>query len=239
MFSIISVYNNKKTLNDYLLKSLKKQNTNYELILVDNSGGRFKSMAKALNFAAKKTKKQSKYIMFVHQDIDFCSGDWLEKAEKILDSILNLGIAGIAGMSNKGENNKERGRNIIEHGKSKELWSWGNIIKKPEEVQTLDECLFIIPRSVFNKLKFDEETCDNWHLYGVDYCLSIKNYNLGAYAIPMFVYHESSGYSMSPEYYITLKKIIKKHKKKYQSIYTTTGDWNTFLPLALQRLIKK
>ena len=36
MMSIVCVYNNKTILEEYLLKSLKKQTSKYELILVDN-----------------------------------------------------------------------------------------------------------------------------------------------------------------------------------------------------------
>ncbi len=73
MFSIISVYHNKETLEEDLLKGLKNQTTNYELILIDNTKGQFKSAARALNYGAKQIKSQSKYIMFVHQDVDLCS----------------------------------------------------------------------------------------------------------------------------------------------------------------------
>ena len=54
--------------------------------------------------------------MFVHQDIDLLSDGWLEDAERWLDVIPNLGIAGVAGMSEFGYTNEERGRNIIKHG---------------------------------------------------------------------------------------------------------------------------
>jgi hypothetical protein len=89
------VYNNKTILEDCLLKSLHVQTTEYELILVDNTEGRFKSASKALNFGAGNAK--GKYVMFVHQDIDLCSNSWFNDIEKMLDSITNLGIAGVAG----------------------------------------------------------------------------------------------------------------------------------------------
>lgn len=249
MFSIISVYHNKEILKKYLLKSLQNQSTDYELILVDNTKGQFKSVTEALNYGAKQIKGQSKYIMFVHPDVDLCSNTWLKDAEKILDSIPNLGIAGVAGMSEKGDSNKKRGRNIIKHKEPAVIWSWGNPIKKPEEVQTLDECLLIIPKSIFDILRFDEKTCDNyWHLYAVDYCLSCKKLGFNVYVIPMFIYHRSTstftksyfqrilllGWS-SKEYYQTLKKVLRKHKN-YKKIYTTCGDYSTSYPLILQRI---
>lgn len=238
MLSIISVYHKKEILEEFLLKSLKTQSVKFELITVDNTTGRFKSVTEALNYGIKQIKHDSQYIMFIHPDVDLCSARWLEDAEKILDSIPNLGIAGVAGMSEKGGSNQERGRNIIKHGIPPIVWPWGNSIKKPKRVQTVDECLMIIPKPLFNKLQFDKEVCDNLHLYAVDWCLSIKRLGFDVYVIPMFIYHRSAGYSMSKEYYLTLKKVLKKHKKHYKHIYTTMGDWSTLYPIILQRLVK-
>jgi len=252
MFSIISVYHNKEILERYLLKSLESQSANYELILIDNTKMQFKSIAEALNYGARQIKSQSKYIMFVHPDVDLCTNTWLENAEKILDSLPNLGTTGVAGMSEEGGSNKERGRNIIKHNNPPIIWPWGNPIKKPEPVQTLDECLLIIPKSVFNILQFDEKTCDDWHLYAVDYCLSCKRLGFEAYAIPMFIYHRSASLSkyrkskiqilkslgpLPESYYQTLEKLLKKHKNYFRRIYTTCGDWSTSYPLILQRIL--
>lgn len=228
MISVVCVYNNEKILEDCLLKGLKNQTVKFELIDLDNTNGKFKSAAEALNHGGKQAK--GKYIMFVHQDVDLSSNSWLEEVEKMLDSLQNLGIAGVAG---KSENKKGVITNIKD-GTPPKLT--GKIqIKSPTKVQTLDECLVIIPRSVFNMFQFDENVCDNWHLYAVDYCLSIKRLGFDAYVIPMFVYHRSAGYSFSEKYYLTLQKVLKKHKKHYKEIYTTMGDWSTLYPLRIQR----
>jgi len=234
-FSIICVYNNKKILEKYLLSSLKKQTEKYQLVLLDNTKNRFKSAAEALNYGAKKAK--GKYLMFVHQDVELQGKDWLKKAENSLSAISDLGIAGVAGMSECGEDNLKRGRNIIWHGNPPAKWSWGNKIDKPERVQTLDECLLTIPKSVFKLYQFDEKTCHDWHLYGADYCLSIRQKNLYAYVIPIEILHFSVGKNFSKHYYKTLKKILKKHKKNVNRIYTTMGDWNTNTPLYLKKTI--
>lgn len=254
MISIVTVYNNKQSLEEILLKSLKNQTARFELITLDNTEGKFKSAAEAFNRGGRKAN--GKYIMFIHSDVDLSSNTWLEDAEKILNSIENLGIAGVAGMSEKGSSNKERGRNVIKHKYPPVIWSWGNPIQKPESVQTLDECLTIIPKSVFNILQFDEKTCDDWHLYDVDYCLSCKRLGFEVYAIPMFIYHKSVSLSkshkaklqilkslVSPQglyypgfYYQSLKKVLSKHKNHFKWIYTTCGDWNTSYPLILQRV---
>jgi len=233
MISIVCVYNNKEILENFLLKSLKLQNTDYQLILLDNTENKFKSAAEALNYGGEKAK--GKYIMFVHQDIDLCSENFLEETEKILDTIQSLGVAGVAGMSEKGKDYKNRCRNIIKNGVPPKVQMWGRKIEKPEKVQTLDELLVIIPKHVFEKLKFDAEICDDWHLYAVDYCLSVKEIGLDSWVIPMFVYHRSIGFSFSEKkYYLTLEKVLKKHKKKYRMIYTTFRSWSTLYPISIQ-----
>lgn len=228
MISIICVFNNREILNNYLLKSLKNQKVEYELILIDNTREKFESAAKALNYGARKAKGDN--IMCIHQDVDLCSNTWLEEIEKVLKKLPNFGIAGVAGVKDvKGVITN------INHGKTPRLA--GNIqIKKPIKVQTIDECLMIIPKSVFDILQFDEKTCDNWHLYAVDYCLSVKEkLSLDVYVIPMYLYHSSSGV-ITPGYYQTLNKLLKKHKDSFRWIYTTMGYWNTLYSLNLQKI---
>jgi len=228
MISVGCVYNNKKVLNDHLLKSLENQSAVHELILIENIHGQFKSASEALNYAGKKSKGD--YLMFVHQDVMLTSDSWLEDVEGILDGLLNLGIAGVAG-------NSDRNNGVItniKHGDPPK--SAGKIhIKNPVEVQTLDECLVIIPRSIFNKLHFDEEVCDGWHLYTIDYSLTVKMLGFMVYVIPVGIYHRSTGLPVPDEYYSLLEKVRKKHKKNYRRIHITTGEWSTLYSLNMQR----
>ncbi|MBL7196670.1 MAG: family 2 glycosyl transferase [Candidatus Omnitrophica bacterium] len=251
MISIVCIYNNEIILQDWLLKSLKNQTAEFELIKIDNTKNRFKSAAETLNYGGRQVK--GKYIMFVHQDVDLCSNSWLEDTEKILDSISNLGIAGVIGVCEIGDTVAERILNVIRHGDNQRLI--GNPIIVPEHVQTLDEQLLIIPKDVFQKYQFDEKTCDGWHLYGVDYCLIMGSLGFEVYAIPMFVQHKSDGASirrplyslpvifnlgpMVKEYYSSIDKVLKKHKNNYKWVYTTCahGKWSTSRPLIFQRIL--
>ena len=229
MISVICVYNNKEILENCLLESIKNQTTKAELILLDNREGRFKSAAEALNYGGEQAK--GKYLMFIHQDMILKSYLCIEKVERILDKLANFGVVGVAG---KYKNAKAVITNI-KHGIPKK--AAGEIhIKKPEKVQTVDECLIIIPKTVFGILQFDEKVCSDWHLYAVDYCLSVKRLGFDSYVIPMFAYHKSLGYPMSKKYFIVLKKIIKKHKNYYKMIYTTVGNWNTVYPVCISSI---
>lgn len=231
MISIVCVYDDEKILNDWLLKSLKNQTVEFELIKVDNTQYIFKLAAEALNYGGKKAKGE--YIMFMHQDVYLLADDWLEKAEFFLKKISDLGIAGVAGMRKTksarmwkvGTIPVESGIGVVYHGRNKEPWRCNKNFEEPAKVQTLDEQLLIVPKNVFENLRFDEKICYNWHLYGVDYSLSVKKLSLKSYVLPLPVWHRSIG-SLNREYYITLNRILKKHKN-YKKIYTTCGLWYT------------
>ncbi|NYB26378.1 MAG: family 2 glycosyl transferase [Methanobacteriaceae archaeon] len=229
MFSIICVYNDREILDNYLIKSLDNQNTNYELILVDNSDSKFKSAAEALNYGGQKATGD--YLMFVHQDIELLSENWLIDAEKHSNSLKNLGIAGIAGRAY----NKGWSITNIKDGIPPRDVSPNHGLKYPTKVQTLDECLIIIPKEIFSKINFDEENCDSWHLYAVDYSLSIKKIGYDVYVLPLPAYHRSRGYSLSKGYYETLKKLLSKHGQDTSVILTTMGDWSINYPLIVQK----
>ena len=245
MISVVCAYENPQILNNWLLRSLKTQTGEHEIITVDTAGHGFRCAAQALNFGGKRGK--GKYIMFVHQDVYLVSPFWLTDAESLLDTVPNLGIAGVIGSIEKGVRVSERMRNVIAHGD--DMQQIGNPINSPERVQTLDELLLIVPREVFQEYQFDEDTCDNWHLYGVDYCLNMLTIGKGVYVIPLYVVHKSKGassdrfpsifnFGLSREYYRTLARVSSKHKKEFVWIYTTSGygKWQTTKSLFIQRL---
>jgi GT2 family glycosyltransferase len=228
MISVICVSNNERILRENLLASLSRQSAEYEFINVENLDGKYRSAAKALNSGAEKAK--GKYLMFVHQDVVLKSDDFLEKAEKFMDSIPNIGIGGVAGRMD------ERGNltNMTQGFPPKHA---GHLrIDKPERVQTVDECLFIIPKTVFDRLKLDEEVCNDWHLYSVDYSLSAAKLGFEAYVLPLDLHHVSGGASMSKMYYRTLSKVARKHRDKFPWIHTTVGAWRSRIQISLQLL---
>ncbi|MTK63822.1 MAG: family 2 glycosyl transferase [Methanobacterium sp.] len=222
MITVICVHNNQKILDDVLLKSLKQQNIEYELILIDNSDGKYKSAAEALNYGAKKAKNE--IIMFVHQDVDLSYPNCLRDIEGMVLDLDDLGVAGVAGYYSKDHKKPIMYSNIKDGCPPKDV---GVNVDHPIEVQTVDECLFIVPRSLFNKLEFDEKTCPDWHLYGADYCLDSRKLGKSVYIIPIEIYHVSRSESFSESYYTTLKNVVEKHRDDYKTINTSCGIWRT------------
>lgn len=246
MISVIIVYNDVSIQESLTVRSLRNQTKKYELILIENIGNKnFNSAATALNAGAKESTGD--YLMFVHQDVDLMDDRFLDKAEELLSSVENLGVAGVAGMSVNGLNNFDRQRNQIFQGIPKRLW--GNAIESLERVQTLDECLLIIPRKVFEIIQFDEIASNNWHLYGVDYCLMVARQGLAVYVLPLPIYHQSAGDSakvkpsffrgsLSSDYFTSFETVRKKHRDHFECIYTTCAIYSTKYPVFIQRVMR-
>jgi hypothetical protein len=230
MMSVICVSNDEEVLNTCLLSSLKKQTVPYEFINVDNRNGRFSSAAAALNHGGRDAKGE--YLMFVHQDVTLQSETVLADAERMMKSLPSAGIAGVAGKAD----DKGVMSNITHDQPPRPA---GSIrIDKPEKVQTVDECLVIIPSAVFASLQFDEKAFDGWHMYTTDYSLMALERGLEVFVLPLNVHHYPSGrldYSNPLKgYYESLRRLLRKHRKSFKRVHTSMGSWSTRMPLGLQ-----
>jgi hypothetical protein len=225
MISVICVYHNADLCHRSLVTSLLHQSP-FQLILVDNRKGAFSSAAKALNYGARRAT--GKYLMFVHQDVELLGDDWLQTTEAHLDSLKNWGVAGVIGVSAMGGTRQERLRGFVWGGEN-----LGRPLSAPEEVQTLDEIVLLVPREGFQG--FDQETFDGWHCYGADYALTMIEQGKRVYVIPGYVYHgrkveTPTGQEGIRQFVNTLravrpylKLLHKKHEWYFERIYTTTN----------------
>jgi len=132
----------------------------------------------------------------------------MEDVEEILQSIPDVGIAGVAGMSHKGRNDEERRKWCIDV--FNEVW-WeesNNRVIEP----------------------------DGWHCYGADYCLSVIQLGLKAYVIPVFCCHSCIRRNME-DLLKYQRRLYLKHRKNYKHIYTWMGEVS-WLTLKLRLLHK-
>ncbi len=244
MISIISIINNDVIAKEFLLSGLSRQNTRYDLVLIDNKDSYYRSAAQAYNEGSAKAKGD--YLMFIHQDVLLPCHNWLKEVEDSLSTVSNLGIAGVAGMFQPTFINdfevlarfylleklnlikvwyNRYARGNVFQGREKKPW----LDKCTSEVistRTLDELLLIIPSRVFANSKFDETTCDNWHLYGVDYSLSKSQKGRNVCVLPHSVIHLARARKLDKGYFKTLVKLIEKHQTE-KIINTTLGPWST------------
>ena len=236
MISVVCVYHNRPLLERSLLESLKGQ-APHQLILVDNRSGAYSSAAKALNYGARRATGE--YIMFVHQDVELVGEHWLEAAEVYLEGLTNWGLAGVFGVSAMGGTRDERVKGFVWGGEN-----LGHPLQAPEEVQTLDEIVLIVPRAAFRG--FDQGVFDGWHCYGADYALTMIEEGKRVYVIPGYVCHgrrvdTPTGQDGIRQFVRTLravrpylKRLYRKHGGHFERIYTTTngmGKYGVPLPL--------
>lgn len=217
-FSIICVYNNKNILDKSLIKTLDEQTfKDYELILIDNTSGQYKNAGEGLNYGA--SRAQGTYLLFLHQDVAFLNKTALYELSRAVDALEPFGIVGLAGVDNNAVmyGNFRQGANRLPSGKT---------FRKPIEVESVDECFFIIPQKQWLKNKLWEFS---WHLYSVEYCLRMKTINMRVLLLPCnIIYHLSPGNSLNSSYYSTMRALGKKYRGKTKFIYTTIiGEWPT------------
>lgn len=223
-FSVISVFNNKSSLNSNLLNSLEELgDVSYEVVLLDNTEGKFKSASSALNFGGRKAK--GKFFLFIHQDVQLMEP--LSKLKNNLINLENLGAVGVIGMSTEGASYMERLKGYT-NDRGKLI---GKPLLKPISVQTVDEFLLIVERSVFSRLKFDEVIFDGWHSYVSDYCLSVQTGTnpLKTYVVPFLVLHNSK--SKNRKGFVKQQlRLVLKYRKRFKVLYQTYDTMQTRLP---------
>lgn len=211
--SIICVYNNKKQLEQCLIQSLNKQSIEYELVLVDGTGNIFHSCANALNYGVSKAKGD--ILIFTHQDIYLKEYDSLLNFSNFINMKPTGCVVGAAGAIEKKQKNlgNYTTGELIDNRLLYNLYS-------PKEVSCVDECFFGMKRSTFDLHAFDEEVCDNWHLYAVEQCLYHRNNGGKVFVYPLQFHHLSNG-KINLKYMDGLLKIVVHYKGKFKYIWTT------------------
>ena len=203
MISVIIVWNNEAKYQE-ALKYLNEQDyKDVEIIGLDNREKEFSSAASALNYGASISKGDM--LLFMHQDMYLWQMDSLSKIAYYLCEEPNR-IIGVAGIDVK---TKKVISDICED-KDKKIKRLCPCENELNEVITLDECLFAMKKSLWQRIKFDEKNCDAWHLYGVDICYANMIFNGGKnYVISLDCCHDSLG-NGDRTFYKTLKKLVKK-----------------------------
>lgn len=226
--AVVCASNDPVVLERFLITSLRRQTVPWELRVVDAGKEGFKSCAEALNAGAAETS--APWLLFVHQDVGFADERFLERAIEMMTRLPDVGIAGPVGSAEHPVRGKQRLLNRLETGDPPHMVELIPI-DGPTEVQTLDEMMLFVPRGVFAQQRFDPVACPDWHLYGVDYCLSVRRLARKSYVLPLLVHHLSGG-KLSAGYYHTLKRVVRKHRRAFRRISTTSEVWPTRVPTA-------
>lgn len=219
--SLLVIVNKEPLFRELVADLSLQQSISYELIEIDNRNNRYSSAREAFNEAA--SQAQGEYLVFLHPDVRFLDSNALHDLMAQVQSLNDFGVVGVAGAPEQLENGKRVILSAIVHGEDKR--PAGQIIEHPMEIQTLDECLFVIRADWFREHPFSQAT--GWHLYCVEQCLQSAVYGRKNYVVPARVWHLSDGKSLDWKYVSQLERLIKIYGKTIPVINTTVRKWPT------------
>lgn len=216
--SFVIIYTNDTQLEE-CKKWIEKQTYSGEVeyVILDNRGNKsFASATKALNEGAKRATGD--ILFFMHQDVYLWDVNAIKNIVEYLQGKEDV-IVGAAGIA---LSDYQAHFDIFMKDNPKHL-SW-TTNGKCLEALTLDELLLVMNRKTFDKYRFDEVTCDNWHCYGADICLT--NYLAGGKNIifPLEICHDSYGLPGSDAFITSVIKLAKKYEGKIKRLTTTCID---------------
>lgn len=216
--TIVVICNKEKVLKEYTENLNTQKNVIFQLIVIDNTDNQYSGARMAFNsFLA---QIEHEIVIFSHPDIRFRSDYALANILRETAKIDDYGVVGIAGCAS-GQIWKIL-TNIVHGDKKVEA---GERILDITEVQTVDECFFIMKKDMIQKIKFKNK--DGWHLYAVEQSLQMKRDGKKNYVIPADVRHLSDGRSLDPSYMKGLEEIIREYKIETEYINTTVKQWKT------------
>lgn len=226
--AVICCYNRQDIIDSMLDKSLKNQlNVEIERIYFRDSSD---AACKCFNSAIKTT--DAEYLVFVHQDIEFLTSDFLLRTVEYIKKEKRA-IFGLCGARASGDKIEVVSNSI--HG----LWNKkiGDVHnEKLERVFGLDEIFAACHRDVFKEIRFDEEHFDGWHMYLADLCAQAYLKNIPVYVLPLEAQHKNALempkymmiYNIYPDdYFRYLKLMYKKYKGKVPFICCPCVSFST------------
>lgn len=219
--SIITIVNKRKVFAQFK-ESLKiQEDVSYELIRINNDNQQYSSAREAYNKAA--VEASGNYLIFLHPDIRFLDKFALRDILNNVKKLKNLGVAGVAGTPERLKNGYFILITNIKQGL--DAHHTGELIEEPVQVQTVDECFFIMKREDFEKNHFSN--IEGWHLYAVEQCLKALINGKRNYVVPARLWHESDGVSEDINYVKIGNEIVRRYGDYFPIINTTVYKWET------------
>lgn len=220
-FSIITIVNKENVYQDFKQNLQSQEGVDYELIKVNNDHNQFSSAREAYNNAAQKATGE--YLLFIHPDIRFLDDKALHDILKQIKELNNFGVAGIAGCPVELRNGHAiLYTNLKQGAKCQEI---GDNISKPTEVQTVDECFFVMKKDLLEEIPFSD--IEGWHFYAVEQCLRASLLGKKNYVVPARAWHQSDGASENLQYVKIGKEIVKRYGNNFPYINMTVSRWET------------
>jgi hypothetical protein len=176
--SIVCVYNDlavREQCLDRSIQALCDDSSNVEYLPIDNVSGTYPSAGAALNHGASLARND--VVAFVHQDVFLHSLAALKEAAGQMPAG-RFGLLGAVGVRSDGA--------IVGHVRDRVVLL-GDVVAGPTDVDSVDEVLFMVPRSQLLDDPLTESLEMAWHAYAVEYGLRIRKRGLrtGVANIPL------------------------------------------------------
>ena len=229
---IVCVYNNLQLFEQMVSSTESYSDSEIKIVGIDNRNNQFSSAASAYNYALQNLC-EAEVIVFCHQDIIWKSGALSDiYCACINDNNTLFGAAGVLASISK----KNGCVSAITHpGHKFTSLSESEMIK----VFSLDELMIAGNKELFQKVRFDPDTCFAWDLYAVDLCLQCHLQEINVVVIGLDIQHLSCGI-LTENYYKAQRAIAYKYHRNYSIIFTTCGWFftNRILYSVFERLKK-
>jgi Glycosyltransferase like family len=180
--SVVCVYNNpavRRQCLDRSIEVLSREATDVEYIPIDNVNGTYPSAGTALNHGVSLARND--VVAFVHQDVYLHSLTALTVAAgQVITE--GFGLLGAVGVHSDGRIvGRIRDRVVL----------LGDAVASPTDVDSVDEVLFLAPRSLLLRDPLTESCNMAWHAYAVEYGLRVRRRGLRSGVANMPLTHNS------------------------------------------------
>ena len=212
MISII-ICNKKSILEPTLEKNiLSSIGVDYEIVSIDNSRGQF-SIFQAYNEGVARAKGD--ILCFMHDDILFRSNDWGKVVVESFSSNPNMGALGVAGghfmpdCPSSWSTCKTTSYHVWQTNRDGSATEYGCTDytngERLVEVVCLDGLFMCFRRSLFDTIRFDDNTFSGFHCYDSDICMQVLSmgYSVNV-TFDIDIEHRSNG-ACNQQYYDNLE----------------------------------
>lgn len=177
-------------------------NVPFEIIAYDNSDGK-KGLCEVYNLCADKAKYD--ILCFMHEDIIIKSTNWGNVLVDIFKKDPQIGLIGVIGGSYKplspsswnGIGLDNTYANLIQSFKYKKkqpkLHYYNPNNTKIETVACIDGLFMCSTKKIFSEHRFDERTFKGFHVYDIDYALSVGQHYRVVVTYDILLNHLSEG----------------------------------------------
>ncbi len=190
----------------------------HEYVRIDNRGNQY-GICAAYNEGVRKASGD--ILVFVHEDVFFLGNGWGETLQQKFGTDTTIGMVGIAGgqfLHQDAPGWCAGGRPYI-HGKVIHqlngrllltVYSW---IQQDVDVAVVDGLFFAIRASLFERVRFDEDSFDGFHFYDLDICMQVRESHRILVTEDILVKHLSGG-AFDKKWETYAARFVEKHQNK-------------------------